>query len=121
MAEVGRLPHPEDRESLLAAIPPAYPRVVARHVAREHSKSWGAAPCSDRVLARGGAGPVPKLVWRVKLVAELQPGVTTETELARLERDGSVSARAKPDDARCRPSSAYAASRMASALVARRR
>jgi hypothetical protein len=30
---------------------------------------------------------VPKLVWRVKLVAELQPGVTTETELARIERD----------------------------------
>ena len=30
---------------------------------------------------------MPKLVWRVKLVAELQPGVTTETELARIERD----------------------------------
>jgi hypothetical protein len=30
---------------------------------------------------------VPKLVWRVKLVADLQPGVTTETEVARLERD----------------------------------
>jgi hypothetical protein len=29
---------------------------------------------------------VPKLVWRVKLVAELEPGVTTETEVARLER-----------------------------------
>jgi hypothetical protein len=29
---------------------------------------------------------VPKLVWRVKLVAELEPGVTTETELARIER-----------------------------------
>ena len=28
-----------------------------------------------------------KLVWRVKLVAELQPGVTTETEVARIERD----------------------------------
>ena len=27
-----------------------------------------------------------KLVWRVKLVAELQAGVTTETEVARLER-----------------------------------
>jgi hypothetical protein len=23
---------------------------------------------------------VPKLVWRIKLVAELQPGVVTETE-----------------------------------------
>jgi hypothetical protein len=30
---------------------------------------------------------VPKLVWRVKLVAETQPGVTTETEVARIERD----------------------------------
>jgi hypothetical protein len=30
---------------------------------------------------------VPKLVWRVKPVAELRPGVMTETELARIERD----------------------------------
>src|SRR3954463_14380642 len=30
---------------------------------------------------------MPKLVWRVKLVAELQAGVTTETEVARIERD----------------------------------
>ena len=29
---------------------------------------------------------MPKLVCRVKLVAELQPGVTTETEVACLER-----------------------------------
>jgi hypothetical protein len=29
---------------------------------------------------------VPKLVWRVKLVAELEPGVTTETEVACFER-----------------------------------
>ena len=35
MADVGRLLHPEDREKLLAAFPPAYPRVVARHVALE--------------------------------------------------------------------------------------
>ena len=28
-----------------------------------------------------------KLVWRVKLVAERHPGVTTETELACIERD----------------------------------
>ena len=32
-----------------------------------------------------------ELVWRVKLVAELEPGVTTETELARIERDAEVS------------------------------
>src|SRR3954466_7649358 len=31
-------------------------------------------------------GLVPKLMWRVKLVAELEPGVTTETEVACLER-----------------------------------
>jgi hypothetical protein len=30
---------------------------------------------------------VSKLLWRVKLVAERQPGVTTETELACIERD----------------------------------
>ena len=29
---------------------------------------------------------MPKLVWRVKLVAELQAGGTTETEVARIER-----------------------------------
>ena len=31
-----------------------------------------------------------KLVWRVKLVAELQPGVTTETEVARIGRDADA-------------------------------
>ena len=35
MADVGRLLHPEDRDRLLAAIPPAYPRVVAQQVALE--------------------------------------------------------------------------------------
>ena len=35
MADLGRPLHPEDRDRLLAAIPPAYPRVVARHVALE--------------------------------------------------------------------------------------
>ena len=29
---------------------------------------------------------MPKLVWRVKPVAELEPGVATETEVARFER-----------------------------------
>ena len=33
---------------------------------------------------------MPKLVWRVKLVAELRPGVTTETEVARVERGEDV-------------------------------
>ena len=32
-----------------------------------------------------------KLVWRVKLVAELEPGATTETELACIERDQQAS------------------------------
>jgi len=54
----------------------------------EHSKSWG----TDVVGLGSGlngkrVGPVPKLVWRVKLVAELRPGVMTETEVARIERD----------------------------------
>ena len=35
MVDVGRLLHPEDREKLLTEFPPAYPRVVARHVALE--------------------------------------------------------------------------------------
>ena len=30
---------------------------------------------------------MPKLVWRVKLVSERGSGVTTETEVARIERD----------------------------------
>ena len=30
---------------------------------------------------------MPKLVWRVKLVAELRPGVVTEIEVARIERE----------------------------------
>jgi len=34
---------------------------------------------------------VAKLVWRVKLVAELQAGVTTEVEVGRLERDEQAS------------------------------
>jgi hypothetical protein len=37
--------------------------------------------------SRDGGGLVPKMVWRVKLVAELEPGLTTEVEIARLERD----------------------------------
>ncbi len=30
---------------------------------------------------------MPKLVWRVKLVTELRPGVMTETEVACIERE----------------------------------
>ena len=32
-----------------------------------------------------------KLVWRVTLVAELRPGVMTETEVARIEREEEAS------------------------------
>src|SRR5690242_5326522 len=43
---------------------------------------------SARFWAHGErVGPVPNLVWRVKLVAELRPGAVTETEVARIERD----------------------------------
>jgi len=46
---------------------------------REHAKSWGAWG-SARFWAHGKkVGLVPKLVWRVKLVAE--------TDLTRIERD----------------------------------
>jgi hypothetical protein len=34
---------------------------------------------------------VPKLVWRLKLVAELLPGEVTETEVVRIERDEQAS------------------------------
>jgi hypothetical protein len=34
---------------------------------------------------------VPKLVWRLKLVAELRPGEVTETDVARIERDEQAS------------------------------
>ena len=57
-----------------------------------------------------------KLVWPVKLVAERHPGVTTETEIACIERDADVGLAefglrldevkrpARPDrSARCRP------------------
>lgn len=33
---------------------------------------------------------VPKRVWRVELVVELRPGVTTETEVARIERSEEI-------------------------------
>ena len=34
---------------------------------------------------------MPRLVWRVRLVAELEPGVATETEVTRIERDEDAS------------------------------
>ena len=41
--------------------------------------------------SREEGGLVPKLVWRVKLVAGLRPGVTTESEVARVGRDEQAS------------------------------
>jgi hypothetical protein len=72
------------------------PMALARHqFARafavalgEHSKSWGTDEIGlDSGLTGERVGLVPKLVWRVKLVAELRPGVMTETEVACIERD----------------------------------
>ncbi|HME20535.1 MAG TPA: hypothetical protein VKI44_04100 [Acetobacteraceae bacterium] len=40
--------------------------------------SWG-------LTAEGGT--TARLVWRVKLIAELEPGIVSETEVARVERD----------------------------------
>jgi hypothetical protein len=58
------------------------------------------SPFKESVQNRGGwrnwaifwvhgkwTGLVAKLVWRVKLVAEVRPGVVTETEVGRIERD----------------------------------
>ena len=53
----------------------------------EHPKSWGAdlIELGSRLTRGGWAGA--KLVWRVKLVAELRPGVTTETDVSGIEGD----------------------------------
>ena len=53
----------------------------------EHSKSWGAGEVRLGSRLTGKVGLVAKLMWRVKLVAELRPGVLRETEVARIERD----------------------------------
>src|SRR4051812_39025428 len=49
-----------------------------------------ANPISSWPVGARGATPVPKLVWWVKLVAELEPGVVTETEVARIERGEAI-------------------------------
>jgi hypothetical protein len=53
----------------------------------EHSKSWGVGEVRLGFRLTGKVGLVAKLMWRVKLVAELRPGVLTETEVTRIERD----------------------------------
>jgi hypothetical protein len=42
-----------------------------------------------------------QLVWRVKLVAELRPGVMMESEVARIERDEHAGPPQHPQDFEC--------------------
>jgi hypothetical protein len=53
----------------------------------EHANLWGLFRVVYGLCPRGEGEPVPKMVWRVKLVAELERGWSTEVEVARLERD----------------------------------
>ena len=60
---------------------------------RRACKSLGAGPWVPAPVGSwlaGERGLVPKLVWRVKLVAEPEPGVATETEVAHIERGNEV-------------------------------
>src|SRR3954451_18508004 len=57
---------------------------------REHATLWGLFLVGYVLGSRDEGEPVAKLVWRVKLVAELEPGVVTETELVRIERDAQA-------------------------------
>ena len=50
-------------------------------------QSRGVRPGYGKIGSRVEGELVPKLVWRVKLVAEFETGETTEVEVARLERD----------------------------------
>src|SRR5208337_2190613 len=53
----------------------------------EHANLWGLFLMGYVWGSRDEGELMPKMVWRVKLVAELEPGSTTEVEVARLERD----------------------------------
>src|SRR5208282_438291 len=64
---------------------PAHGATVPR--LREHATLWGLFLLGYVPGSRDEGELVPKMVWRVKLVAELEPGLTTEVEVARLERD----------------------------------
>jgi hypothetical protein len=48
---------------------------------------WGSFRLRYMLIQRDEDELVAKLVWRVNLVAELEPGLTTEVEVARIERD----------------------------------
>jgi hypothetical protein len=58
-----------------------------RQVAAESTQSRGSGDCSVKLGLTAGEWAVAKLVWRVKLDAELEPGNVLETEVARIERD----------------------------------
>ena len=56
-------------------------------MSREHANPWGLLLLGYVLGSQDEGELVPKLVWRVKLVAELEAGVTTEVEVACFERD----------------------------------
>ena len=56
-------------------------------LAWEHATLWGLFLVEYVLSSRDAGELVTKLVWRVKLVAELEPGLTTEVEIARRERE----------------------------------
>jgi hypothetical protein len=60
---------------------------LATTAVREHAKLWGSFRLRYMLIQRDEDELVAKLVWRVNLVAELEPGLTTEVEVARIERD----------------------------------
>ena len=53
----------------------------------EHANLWGLFHLGYVLGSRDEGKLVRKMVWRVKLVAELEPGSKTEVEVACLERD----------------------------------
>jgi len=48
-------------------------------------------------LVAGGWGAMSTLIWRLKLVAELEPGLVSETEVARIEREDFAVPETEPD------------------------
>jgi hypothetical protein len=104
----------------------ALPQPAPLRSMRGAAPAEGPAAAAPDLAVRGGGGPRPPLrpvPVRRRLpavdtpVAEIMPDRCTPEH----ERVGSVSTHAKPGGVRCTASSAYAASSMASALVARRR
>ena len=57
----------------------------------EHATLWGLFPLRYVLGSRDEGELVPKMVWRVTLVVELEPGFATEVEFAPLGRDEQAS------------------------------